>query len=154
VLATFRPLYQESGVELDLHVEGQIPVIFGDRDRLIQVFANLCSNSLKFTPRGGRVAIDARAVPYNNATALRVTVTDTGPGIPEEEREVVFERFRQGESGGAKARGTGLGLAICREVMRYHAGAIWAEAPPEGGTRMVVVIPSLEALGGEGIMPS
>jgi signal transduction histidine kinase len=148
VLATFRPLYLESGVELELDCEEPLPVIFGDRDRLIQVFANLCSNSLKFTPRGGQVRIDAREVPYGESTALRVTVTDTGPGIPEEEREVVFERFRQGGSG-AKPRGTGLGLAICREVMRYHAGAIWAEGPQDGGTRMVVVIPSLAALGGD-----
>jgi signal transduction histidine kinase len=148
VLATFRPLYLESGVELELDYELPLPVIFGDRDRLIQVFANLCSNSLKFTPRGGQVRIEAREVPYGESTALRVAVTDTGPGIPEEEREVVFERFRQGGSG-AKPRGTGLGLAICREVMRYHAGAIWAEGPLDGGTRMVVVVPSLAALGGD-----
>jgi signal transduction histidine kinase len=148
VLATFRPLYLESGVELELDSELPLPVIFGDRDRLIQVFANLCSNSLKFTPRGGQVRIEAREVPYGESTALRVAVTDTGPGIPEEEREVVFERFRQGGSG-AKPRGTGLGLAICREVMRYHAGAIWAEGPMDGGTRMVVVVPSLAALGGD-----
>ena len=147
---TFRPLYQESGVELLLTGDDELPVIFGDRDRLIQVFANLCSNSLKFTPRGGQVRIDARVAPYGEATALRVTVTDSGPGIPEDEREIVFERFRQG-GGGAKPRGTGLGLAICREVMRYHAGAIWAEGPEEGGTRMVVVIPSLAALGGESL---
>ncbi len=148
VLATFRPLYQESGVELELEADEKLPVIFGDRDRLIQVFANLCSNSLKFTPRGGRVRIEARETPYGDSTAMRVTVTDTGPGIPEDEREIVFERFRQGGSG-AKPRGTGLGLAICREVMRYHAGAIWCEGPPEGGTRMVAVIPSLAALGGD-----
>ena len=149
VLATFRPLYQESGVELELTVDEPLPLIFGDRDRLIQVFANLCSNALKFTPRGGRVLIKARETPYGEFTALRVTVTDNGPGIPEEEREIVFERFRQSESSGVKPRGTGLGLAICREVMRYHAGAIWAEGPAEGGTRMVVVIPSLAALGGD-----
>ncbi|MFN2377168.1 MAG: ATP-binding protein [Candidatus Binatia bacterium] len=148
VLTTFRPLYLENGVELDLEADDDLPVIFGDRDRLIQVFANLCSNSLKFTPRGGRVRLEARVTPYGESTAVRVTVTDNGPGIPEEEREMVFERFRQGGSG-AKPKGTGLGLAICREVMRYHAGAIWAEGPPEGGTRMVVVIPSLAALGGD-----
>jgi signal transduction histidine kinase len=148
VHATFRPLYLENGVDLELVAEDDLPVIFGDRDRLIQVFANLCSNSLKFTPRGGHVKIDAKTTPYGESTALRVTVTDNGPGIPEEEREMVFERFRQG-GGDAKPRGTGLGLAICREVMRYHAGAIWCEAPEEGGTRMVVVIPSLAALGGD-----
>jgi len=149
VLATFRPLYQESGVELELVAGEALPVIFGDRDRLIQVFANLCSNALKFTPRGGHVSIEAHQTPYGDSTAMRVTVTDNGPGIPESDREIVFDRFRQGESSGSKPRGTGLGLAICREVMRYHAGAIWAEGPVEGGTRMVVVIPSLAALGGD-----
>lgn len=148
ILATFRPLYEESGVTLELSSDDNLPVIFADRDRLIQVFANLCSNALKFTPRGGKVQLEARVTPYGEATALRVTVADDGPGIPEDEREIVFERFRQG-GGGAKPRGTGLGLAICREVMHYHAGAIWAEAADGGGTRMVVVIPSLAALGGE-----
>lgn len=148
VLATFRPLYEENGVRLDLVSDDQLPVILGDRDRLIQVFANLCSNALKFTPSGGQVELAARATPYGEHSALRVTVTDNGPGIPEEDREIVFERFRQGRSGD-KPKGTGLGLAICREVMRYHAGAIWAEAADGGGTRMVVVIPSLAALGGE-----
>jgi signal transduction histidine kinase len=148
VQTAFRPLYIENGIELELLAEDHLPVIFGDRDRLIQVFANLCSNSLKFTPRGGRVQLEVTSQPYGDSTALRVTVTDNGPGIPEEEREMVFERFRQG-GGDAKPRGTGLGLAICREVMRYHAGTIWCEEPEEGGTRMVAVIPSLAALGGD-----
>jgi signal transduction histidine kinase len=145
VLSTFRPLFQESGMELELACEASLPAIRGDRDRLIQVIANLLSNALKFTPRGGRVRVEARRVEYGDAKGLEVSVTDDGPGIPEAEREVVFERFRQG-GGDSKPRGTGLGLAICREVMRYHGGAIWAEGPDAGGTRMVIVLPALESL--------
>lgn len=141
VVSTFRPLFQESGIDFELVCEPGLPTIAGDPDRLIQVFANLCSNAMKFTPRGGRVSVHASRGASENSPALRVTVTDSGPGIPEEEREVVFERFRQGAAG-AKPRGTGLGLAICREVVRQHGGAIWAEAPDEGGTRMVVLLPA------------
>lgn len=145
VHTTFRPLYQENGVELELAADGDLPVIFGDRDRLIQVFANLCSNSLKFTPRGGRVRLEARTQPYGDSTALRVTVTDTGPGIPEEEREMVFERFRQG-GGDAKPRGTGLGLAICRGFVEAMGGTIAASNRTDrSGAILTVTLPVPEA---------
>jgi len=144
VIATFRPLYQESGIELELVENGSLPPIRGDRDRLIQVFANVCGNAMKFTPRGGRVSVQACQIEHAGMPALRVTVTDDGPGIPLEDRDAVFERFRQG-GGTDKPKGTGLGLAICREVVRYHGGTIWAEDPPEGGTRMVIVLPALRA---------
>ncbi|HYC00809.1 MAG TPA: HAMP domain-containing sensor histidine kinase [Candidatus Limnocylindrales bacterium] len=145
VVTTFRPLFQEGGIDLQLSVAADVPAIRGDRDRLIQVFANLCSNAMKFTPRGGSVRVEACASDHEGESVLRVTVTDTGPGIPEEDREVVFERFRQG-GGKDKPKGTGLGLAICREVARHHGGAIWAEAPREGGTRMVLVLPAVAPL--------
>ncbi|HYC54926.1 MAG TPA: HAMP domain-containing sensor histidine kinase [Candidatus Binatia bacterium] len=144
VATTFRPLFQEGGIELYIAAEAGLPPIRGDRDRLIQVLTNLLSNAMKFTPRGGSVVVEASASEHGGESVLRVTVTDTGPGIPEEDREVVFERFRQG-GGKDKPKGTGLGLAICREVARHHGGAIWAEGPEEGGTRMVLVLPALGA---------
>jgi len=146
VVATFRPLYQESGIDLDLADSGPLPAIRGDRDRLIQVFANLCGNAMKFTPRGGNVRVEACSAEHAGSPALRVTVTDNGPGIPADDREAVFERFRQG-GGSDKPKGTGLGLAICRDVVRYHGGTIHAEAAPEAGTRMVIVLPALRPHG-------
>ncbi len=144
VVTTFRPLYEESGIELLLESEDGLPPIRGDRDRLIQVLTNLCSNARKFTPSGGRVVVAARAAEDEGRTALRISVTDTGPGIPVEEREEVFERFHQ-VVGANKPKGTGLGLSICRQVVTYHGGTIWVEAPDEGGTCMVVLLPAADA---------
>ncbi len=142
VVTTFRPLYEESGINLFLADNLELPAIRGDRDRLIQVLANVCGNAMKFTPRGGSVWIAACAAEHAGSAALRVTVTDNGPGIPADDRDAVFERFRQG-GGADKPKGTGLGLAICREVVRHHGGTIWAEDAPEGGTRMVILLPAL-----------
>ncbi|MFT4571904.1 MAG: signal transduction histidine kinase [Hyphomicrobiaceae bacterium] len=141
VVTTFRPLYQESDIELTLRSEPDLPALRTDRDRMIQVLTNLCSNARKFTPRGGHVEISACRSTLLGAPALRIAVSDSGCGIPETEREAVFERFRQG-GGADKPAGTGLGLTICREVVNYHGGTICAEAPPEGGTRMVILLPA------------
>jgi signal transduction histidine kinase len=147
MVVTFRPLFHESGIALEPDAVPGLPAIRGDRDRLIQVFANLLSNALKFTPRGGTVRLESCRSVHDGAPALRVAVADNGPGIPESEREFVFERFRQGETG-AKPRGTGLGLAICREVVLEHGGALWAEAREGGGTRMIVVLPAIAETAG------
>jgi signal transduction histidine kinase len=146
VVTTFRPLYAESGIELTLSCEDNLPPLRADRDRIIQVLTNLCSNARKFTPRGGRVAVALERATLLGAPALRLTVTDTGCGIPESEREAVFERFRQG-GGNDKPSGTGLGLTICREVVDYHGGTIHVEAPAEGGTRMVIYLPAVRDVG-------
>ncbi len=141
VVEIYRPLYEESEITLELSYESPLPGIHGDRDRLIQVLTNLCSNALKFTPEGGLVRLRACKVLQGEKAMLEVSVSDSGPGIPAGERESVFERFHQG-GGPDKPRGTGLGLAICREVVLHHGGSIRAEAAPEGGTRMVIHLPA------------
>ncbi len=147
VITTYRPLFAESGTGLTFNMDEDLPRIRADRDRLIQVFTNLLSNALKFTPQGGRVAVTAEHHEMDGLRRFRVTVTDSGPGIPVAEREQVFERFHQGATRD-KPRGTGLGLAICREVIEHHGGRIWAEAPEAGGTRMVLTLPALARLPG------
>ena len=144
VVTAFRPLFEESQVELELDVDEPLPDIRGDRDRLIQVLTNLCSNARKFTPAGGRVVVSGRAGEREGQRVLEIHVTDTGPGIPLEEREEVFERFHQVRKE-HKPTGTGLGLSICREVVHYHGGSVWAEEPDGGGTRMVILLPVFQA---------
>ncbi|RMD81214.1 MAG: sensor histidine kinase, partial [Candidatus Dadabacteria bacterium] len=147
VVLTFRPLAEERGIELELDAPERLAAVQLDRDRMLQVLTNLCSNAMKFTPEGGRVVVSARETLYQGIPSLMVAVQDTGPGIPEDQLEKVFDRFHQvkAKRDGNKPKGTGLGLAICREVVNHHGGAIWAEAPPEGGARMVFCLPLADA---------
>jgi len=147
VATTFKPLFEERNIHLEIKVTEPLPKIVGDRDRLIQVFTNLCSNAMKYTPPRGTVELHASSDQLDGKLALRMEVQDTGPGIPPDQLEHVFERFHQvKESKNTnKPKGTGLGLAICREVVAHHGGSIWAEAPTNGGARMVVVIPIPES---------
>ncbi|MFQ5479060.1 MAG: ATP-binding protein [Candidatus Binatia bacterium] len=141
VYSTFKPLFTEQGIDFSLKSADNLPAIVGDRDRLIQVITNLCSNAIKFTPAGGKVEIAVSAETRNGHPVIRVVVTDSGSGIPEDQLEHVFGRFHQ-VSTDNKPKGTGLGLAICREVIEHHWGKIWAEPCGRGGTRMVIVLPA------------
>jgi signal transduction histidine kinase len=111
-----------------------------DPDKLQRVLVNLLSNAFKFTPPGGQV----RCALHPDATGSRVIleVADSGPGVPAEHREAVFERFRQLE-GGATRRfgGTGLGLAIARDFVRLHQGTLTIGSAPEGGALFTVDLP-------------
>jgi signal transduction histidine kinase len=148
VVETYRPVAAERGVTLEFLEPSTLPAIVVDRDRVIQVLTNLCSNAVKFTPRGGRVTVSGEATQVHDLSVLVVRVQDTGPGIPSDQLEKVFDRFHQItiKSNGDKPKGTGLGLAICREVITHHNGEIWAEAPQEGGTRMVFYLPAATAI--------
>ncbi len=147
VATTFRPLSEEKKISLELEAARKLPALDCDRDRLIQVLTNLCSNAMKFTPEGGSITISGIPKTRGTMEVLEVAVQDTGQGIPEEELEKVFDRFHQVKAKRDrnrdvnKPKGTGLGLAICREVVNHHGGEIWAEAPEGGGARMVFFLP-------------
>ena len=103
-----------------------LPTTIGDADRLLQVLVNLLSNAVKFTDHG----VVTVSVERQSDTMLLVGVADTGRGIPEEDREAVFEKFKQVTSDTLtdKPQGTGLGLPICREIVEHHGGRIWVES--------------------------
>lgn len=113
--------------------------VLGDADRLQQVLWNLLSNSIKFTPSGGRVEISLEAID----SQAQIRVRDTGKGIRTEFLPYIFDRFHQGDSGTTKAnQGLGLGLAIVRHLVELHGGTVGAESPGEGkGTTMTVRFP-------------
>jgi signal transduction histidine kinase/CheY-like chemotaxis protein len=120
-LETVRPTAEAKGVVLSATVDAEAGPVTGDPSRLQQVLWNLLSNSIKFTPRGGTVAVRVQGL----SEQVEVTVEDSGPGIPPEFLPHVFERFRQ--AGGAKTRGKGglgLGLAIVRHLVELHGGTI------------------------------
>jgi NtrC-family two-component system sensor histidine kinase KinB len=132
--------------EVALHVVNEAPgaAVRGDAARLRVVFANLLGNALKYTPRGGAVVVRLAWRPHggDGQPLLEMTVTDTGPGIPAEFRERVFEKFFRVEDhraeGAEGVRGAGIGLYLCRQIVEAHGGTIHAE-PGEGrGTRLVI----------------
>lgn len=116
-------------------------LVKADPDGLLQVFDNLLENALKFSPPNGQVRV---AIVDNPARRdVLVTVADEGPGIPDEEKERVFQRFYQTEAGrGVRARGVGLGLAICKEIVTAHAGAIWVTDNEPRGSVFHVRLPT------------
>jgi len=133
----FTTFYRERHVTLDFQADPELEPIRADRNRLRQVFRNLLSNAAKFTPADGTVVLRvARA-----ENTVRVTVEDSGRGIPESELESVFDRFSQASNHRAGSGGTGLGLPLCRELVQAHGGRIWAENREPSGTRMIFEVP-------------
>ena len=109
------------------------PVAF-DSARILQVLTNLLSNALKFTPAGGTVVVQVEQVD----SEVRVAVSDTGSGIPADQLDAVFERFRQVTS---DRRGVGLGLYISKAIVEGHGGRIWAENRTAGGSAFCFALP-------------
>ncbi|HDN79152.1 MAG TPA: ATP-binding protein, partial [Chloroflexi bacterium] len=110
------------GVQVVLGHEDRA-VVMGDPDRLKQLLLNLVDNALKYTPPGGQVTLSL----YNEGEWVRVDVSDTGMGIPEEELPYVFERFYRGKNARRK-RGAGLGLAIAKWIAEAHKGYLTVES--------------------------
>ncbi len=123
-------LAKQKKLELIIDLEPDLPKVTGDREKLIQVMINLLSNAIKFTSVG---SISCKAVKDNNK--IIISVTDTGSGIPKEEQDIIFEKFKQvGKQDGLKLKGTGLGLTICKQIIELHGGHIWVESEPDEGS--------------------
>ena len=124
------PLAEEGGLSLHVRMPHDLPEIQGDRARLEQVFTNLMENAIKFTPPQGEVTVSAE----RRGDRVRLTVRDTGIGIPPDEQERVFDLFYQVDRGEKRAyRGTGLGLSISRHIVERHDGFIWVESDGVAG---------------------
>jgi PAS domain S-box-containing protein len=127
-----------ANVEFHSDLDPRLPIVTGDRDRLIQVVSNLVNNAVKYSPDGGKVTLSTRG---EGGFAL-VSVTDTGLGIPPDEIGHVFERFRRVRSGAAQSiPGTGLGLTIVKQIVEMHGGKIWVESAVGHGSAFHFTIP-------------
>jgi signal transduction histidine kinase len=141
------PLIEETTRMLDAHarleelaletdVPDGLPTITADRERVIQVLANLVGNAIKFTPKGGRIVVAARPA----AGGVQFSVRDTGPGIPPEQLDRLFSEFWQANP--ADRRGIGLGLTIAKSIVDAHGGRIWVESRLGEGTTFHFVLGS------------
>jgi signal transduction histidine kinase len=131
------PLVSAQGVSLAVALP-DVPVVASfDRDRMLQVFSNLLSNAVKYTPKGGVVQLTMDS----NEGLIRVSVSDTGTGIPAEQHERVFRRFTQ--VGGGRG-GVGLGLYIARRIIEAHRGKIGLVSRPGEGSTFFFTLPRVE----------
>ncbi|RMG99953.1 MAG: sensor histidine kinase [Chloroflexi bacterium] len=127
---------QEQQQALAVMFSDDLPPVWADKDLLGRTLDNLLANALKFTPEGGEITVSADV---EDNKWLVISVTDTGPGIPESDRERVFEKF--GQVSGRKRKGAGLGLAFCRMAVMAHAGSIEVAERRGGGSVFRVKLP-------------
>jgi Na+/proline symporter/signal transduction histidine kinase len=133
-------LFRDNGVQLELALAPGLSQVVADRDRLMQVMLNLLSNAVKFSDRAsGHVAVSLDVV----GDQPRVTVSDNGRGVPVQDRELIFEKFRQGSGEfTGKPQGTGLGLPISREIIRHFGGKLWLDSTAGQGASFMFTLPA------------
>lgn len=159
-LAGFRSVAERSGISLSSVFGEDLTPIRVDRSKFLRLLSNLLSNAFKFTPDGGTIEVTATMVDKGEITGkipvqvypnqeikedrfLRLTVRDTGIGIPQDALAVIFDKFVQGRvRNRGKSKGTGLGLAFCRKVMDAHGGYIWADSIVDQGSTFTVLFPA------------
>jgi signal transduction histidine kinase len=156
--------YGRKSVTLLWQPGSQLAPFCFDGDKIQQVVSNLLANALKFTPAGGTVLLKAepyqwerrsRQVPYSarerrqgpvGPNTIRVSITDTGPGIPSEHQQEIFSDFFRLPPAVGQPKGTGLGLAICSRLVQAHGGKIWVESQLGAGSTFSFVLPLKKCL--------
>jgi signal transduction histidine kinase len=138
VVELFEPLAEAKQVTLTAQVPEAPCPAFIDRDRITRVLSNLCANAVKFTPAGGGVKV---TVEREGDGALRCSVSDTGPGVPPDELERLFEKHWQARREGSD--GLGLGLYIARSLVQAHGGRIWATSTSGQGATFTFQLPAV-----------
>jgi signal transduction histidine kinase len=143
-VAVLLPRAQEKGVALAARLDAgddlapDVPPLSIDRDRILQVIHNLLDNAIRHTPAGGSVAVSLGVT----GQEVHLAVHDTGPGIPPEEVDRVFERFYRLDASRARASGgTGLGLSVVKSLVDAHGGRVWVESVPGKGSTFTVALP-------------
>jgi signal transduction histidine kinase len=144
VVESLRPLADERLIRLEITSPDPRLSIWADRDKVAQVLTNLMGNAIKFSPPQGKVAV---TVLRNSHGWAQVSVTDSGPGIPQSETDKIFDKFYQiSATGQQKPKGTGLGLTISRALLEMHGGKIWVESGMNKGTTFSFALPDERAL--------
>lgn len=160
-VARFSKTAEHEGVELALETDGDTTEIAVDRNLMTRVFANLLVNAIKFTPAGGKIQVSCRCVRNSAAHRIRIpvyfippagfanrhcfvriSVKDSGNGIPHEHLDHIFERYTQSHNAvGREKGGAGLGLAFCKMAVESFNGIIWAESEAGSGSEFIILLP-------------
>ncbi|MFA6413693.1 MAG: ATP-binding protein [Syntrophales bacterium] len=138
-LLKWSPLARRKKIDLRWDGAENLPAVMMDSEKMEEVVENLLSNALKFTPEEGRITMSAACIPGERV--LRITIEDTGCGIPQEGLKDIFEKFRRIEAGMGTVRGTGLGLAIAKYIIDEHGGRIWVESEIGKGSSFIFTLP-------------
>lgn len=136
----------QRNIHLSQQFDSDLPLAWADEDMIRRVLVNLIDNALKYTPSGGQVhchVIEEPAQAKDREQGIRCIVSDTGPGIPEEHQDQIFNRFARTNQGGARIRGTGLGLTFCKLAVEAHDGRIWVEQHITGGSKFIFTLPGI-----------
>lgn len=143
-----KTLTEDKNIDLLTEIEPELPVLFQDQTKVQQIITNLLSNAIKFTPEGGRITVGAKGDPRG---FVEIFVADTGVGIAESDREIIFEKFRQGtfvmgrDNLTREYSGTGLGLSIVKELCKLLGGEVRVESELGRGSTFRVLIPWMRA---------
>ncbi len=138
VLTLARNRARDKAITVTDVIDPSVESIMGEAVLIEETITNILFNAVKYTPEGGRVSLEVK----DEGATVRVTVTDTGMGIPEEAMPHIFEEFYRADNARAAERdGTGLGLAFAKQVVERHGGRIWAQNNPTGGSTFVFTLP-------------
>jgi len=140
VVELFVPAAKEKNVVIAVKIPKTLPDVYADKERIRQVFINLISNALKFTPSEGRVEISATYL-LSGGDFVEISVKDTGMGIPPEGLKYIFDKFRQVKGEGKSVKGTGLGLFIVKSIIDLSGGSIEVKSAVGGGTQFSLTLP-------------
>ena len=139
-LLKLAPIAQRNKIDLELKPPPDLPSVKIDAERISQLMENLIGNALKFSSEGDKVALSVD-VKNDGRQYLEVTVADTGCGIPKENLEKIFDKFKRIDHGRETYRGTGLGLSIAKHIIADHGGKIWAQSKLGKGSTFFFTLP-------------
>jgi two-component system phosphate regulon sensor histidine kinase PhoR len=137
VLTAMKPLAEKKSIKLSFVISEGVNSLVADEGRVESVVTNLVNNAIKFTPDGGSIDISVQQVGED----VRISVTDTGVGIPKEALGKIFDRFYRVRRTGSRVQGTGLGLAIVKEIVAMHGGRIEVESEEGRGSKFTIILP-------------
>ena len=134
--------FEEKGILLEEKLDANLPNVFADKDRILQVLTNLIGNALQYTAAGGKVVISATEV----KSEILISISDSGIGISPDNLSLIFNRFYRTDKSRARASGgSGIGLTIAQALVKAHHGRIWAESPGEGkGSTFTFSLPAIK----------
>lgn len=137
ILPQFTDTFQEKTLTFQSDIPQDLPPVYADEELIRQVIINLLENGIKYTPPGGAITL---SVLHRTTQKVQVSISDTGPGIPEEKQEHIFEghvRLKRDEG----KEGYGIGLSVCRKIIRAHYGQIWVDSVPDQGSSFHFTLP-------------